>query len=58
MSFWKSEAFGQTKLPERSILKGQKLVENAEIKKSNATFWNNVVGWPDFLDSALLCMGG
>ena len=32
MSFWKPEPFGQTKLPGRSILKGQKNVENAKIK--------------------------
>ena len=38
-SFWKPEACGQTVLPDRSILRGQKLVENAKIKKSNATFW-------------------
>ena len=38
-SFWKPEACGQTVLPDRSVLIGQKLVENANIKKSNATFW-------------------
>ena len=32
-SFWKPEVFGQTVLPDRSILKEQKLVENAKIKK-------------------------
>ena len=32
-SFWKLEACGQTVLPDRSFLIGQKLVENAEIKK-------------------------
>ena len=31
-SFWKAEACGQTVLPDRSILKGQKLVENAKIQ--------------------------
>ena len=36
--FWKSEACGQTVLPDSSFLKGQKLVENARIKISNATF--------------------
>ena len=36
-SFWKTDACGQTVLPDRSVLIGQKLVENA--KKSNATFW-------------------
>ena len=30
-SFWKPEACGQTVLPDRSVLIGQKLVENAEI---------------------------
>ena len=33
-SFWKTEACGQTALPDRSILIGQKLVED----NSNATF--------------------
>ena len=38
--FWKPEACGQTVLPDRSVLIGQKLVENAKIrKKSNETFW-------------------
>ena len=32
-SFWKSEACGQTVLPDRSVLIGQKLVENAQIEK-------------------------
>ena len=32
-SFWKSETCGQTVLPDRSILIGQKLVENAKIEK-------------------------
>ena len=32
--FWKPEAFGQTVLPDRSVLIGQKLVENAKIKKN------------------------
>ena len=30
--FWKPEACGQTVLPDRSILIGQKLVENAKIE--------------------------
>ena len=38
-SFWKPEACGQTALPDRSVLIGQKLVENAKNKNSNATFW-------------------
>ena len=32
-SFWKPEACGQTMLPDRSVLIGQKLVENAENAK-------------------------
>ena len=32
-SFWKPEACGQTELPDRSVLIGQKLVENAKIEK-------------------------
>ena len=32
-SFWKPEAYGQTELPDRSVLIGQKLVENAKIEK-------------------------
>ena len=38
-SFWKPEACGQTVLPDRSVLIGQKLVENAKMQNSNATFW-------------------
>ena len=34
-SFWKLEAWGQTVLPAKSLLKGQKLVENVKIKKKN-----------------------
>ena len=36
-SFWKPEACSQIVLPDRSILKRQKLVENAKIKKTS--FW-------------------
>ena len=32
-SFWKPEAWGQTVLPDRSILIRQKLMENAKIEK-------------------------
>ena len=32
-SFWKPEACGQTVLPDRSVLIGQKLVENTKIQK-------------------------
>ena len=47
-SFWKPVACGQTVLPDRSVLIGQKLVENAKIEKkfkcdilSNfQTMWN------------------
>ena len=31
--FWKPKACGQTELPERSVLIGQKLVENGQIQK-------------------------
>ena len=37
--FWKPEACGQTVLPDRSDLIGQKLVENTKIKNANGTFW-------------------
>ena len=32
-SFWKPKACGQTELPDRSVLIGQKLVENAKMPK-------------------------
>ena len=35
------EAFGQTLLPDRSILKGQKLVELAYIEKCKCDFWGD-----------------
>ena len=38
-SFINTEACGQTVLPDRSVLIGQKLVENARIKKSKCDFW-------------------
>ena len=31
-SFWKPEACGQTVLPDKSVLIGQKLLENAKIQ--------------------------
>ena len=31
-SFWKPKACGQIELPDRSVLKGQQLVENAKIQ--------------------------
>ena len=38
--FEKPEACGQTVLPDRSLLIGQKMVENAKMSKiENATFW-------------------
>ena len=40
--FWRvfetPEVYGQTVLPDRSLLIGQKLMRNAKIEKSNATF--------------------
>ena len=50
-SFWKREACCQTVLPDRSFLLGQKLVENAKIKKLQMrhfeSFSNNVL-WISF----------
>ena len=40
-SFWKPEACGQTALPDRSILKGQKLMENAKIQKIKCDILSN-----------------
>ena len=41
--FWKPEACGQTVLPDKSVLIGQKLVENAKIKMRHfESFSNNV----------------
>ena len=37
-SFWKTEACGQTVLPDRSVLIRQKLVENAKIQRSEIIF--------------------
>ena len=31
-NFWKPEAYGQTVLPDRSILIGQKMMKNAKIQ--------------------------
>ena len=39
-SFWKPEACGQTVLPDRSDLIGQKLVENAKVKKFKCDILN------------------
>ena len=38
-SFWKRETCGQTVLPDRSILVGQKWWKMPKLKKSNETFW-------------------
>ena len=40
-SFWKPETCGQTVLPDRSVIIGQKLVENAKIKKFNCHILSN-----------------
>ena len=41
--FWKPEAYGQTVLPDRSILIGQKLMENAKIQMRHfEEFFKNV----------------
>ena len=39
--FLKPEAYGQTVLPEKSILTGQKLVENAKIEKVKCNILGN-----------------
>ena len=40
-SFWKPEACGQTVLPDRSVLIGQKLVENAKIQNVKCDILSN-----------------
>ena len=40
-SFWKPEACGQTVLPDRSVLKGQKVVENVKIVKFKCDILSN-----------------
>ena len=40
-SFWKPEACGQTVLPDRSVLIGQKLVDNAKIHKFKCDILSN-----------------
>ena len=42
-SFWKTEACGQTVLPDRSVLIGQKWVENAKIKMRHFGWFSNTV---------------
>ena len=44
-SFWKPEACGQTVLPDRSILKGQNLVENAKISIFKLIFCVDKSSW-------------
>ena len=39
--FWKPEACGQTVLPDRSVLIGQKLVENTKIQKLKCDILSN-----------------
>ena len=56
-SFWKSEAYGQTVLPDKSLLIGHKLVESAEMENLSCDIlvifkhcamslwkWHNVLG--------------
>ena len=40
-SFWKPEACGQTVLPDKSVLIGQKLVENDKIQKFKCDILSN-----------------
>ena len=40
-SFWKTEACGQTVLPDRSVLIGQKVVENVKIVKFKCDILSN-----------------
>ncbi len=40
-SFWKPEACGQTVLPDRSVLIGQKFVENGKIQKFKCYILSN-----------------
>ena len=40
-SFWKPEACGQTVLPDRSILIGHKLMENAKVQKFKCDILRN-----------------
>ena len=53
--FNKPEACGQTVLPDRSVLIGQKLVQNAKIQKFKCDILSNFqtmyVCWFDFLPS-------
>ena len=40
-SFWQPENCGQTVLPDRSLLKGQNLIENANIEKLKCDIWGD-----------------
>ena len=67
MSFWKPEACGQTVLPDRSVLKRQKIVENAKIQKfkydilSNfqtmCTLWGIFFNSVEFLECKRIKLG-
>ena len=50
-SFWKPEAYGQTTLPDMSILIRQKLVENAKIEKYKC----DILGYFQPLCMLVLC---
>ena len=41
-SFWKTEAFGQTVLPDMSVFIGQKLFENAKIQIRHFELFSNI----------------
>ena len=41
-SFWKPKACGQTELPDRTVLIGQKLVEKAKIQKFKCDILSNI----------------
>ena len=56
-SFRKPKACGQTELPDRSVLKGQKLVENAKIEKFECDIFGwflNTVCWSALLNTVKL----
>ena len=53
-SFWKPEACGQTELPDRSVLIGQKLVENSKIQMRHFGWFSNTVLTHDFISFLFL----
>ena len=58
-SFWKPEACGQTVLPDRSVLIGQKMVENAKIQKFKCDILTNfqtICGLDFQLSFEFLCL--